>query len=66
MARQKNESTTIINRVQIYIETMLEYLILLFSIAAGFLLGRSLAVHRRKKKHGGETVLHDPVKNLKH
>ncbi len=38
---------------------MLEYLILLFSIAAGFLLGRSLAVHRRKKKQGDHSVSHN-------
>ncbi len=38
---------------------MLEYLILFFSIAAGFLLGRSLAVHRRKKKHSEHTAPHN-------
>lgn len=38
---------------------MFEYLILLFSIAAGLLLGRSLAVHRRKKKYGEHATPHN-------
>lgn len=38
---------------------MFEYLILILSIAAGILLGRALAVHRRKKKHSDQTTPHN-------
>lgn len=38
---------------------MFEYLILLFSIAMGLLLGYSLAVHRRKKKYGEHSTHHN-------
>ncbi|MDO8572529.1 MAG: hypothetical protein Q7S11_02015 [bacterium] len=45
-------------------DTFFEYFILLLSLAAGILLGRSLALHRRKKKHQEHLAIDNGDSNI--